>query len=209
MREAMKQLWQRREPKWIVLIEVPAIALILIVWAFRPSSLHVADVAFLVVCLLLQIGIAFLGLIPVYVKEAAIYKEALHDAQGSLAEIAQSLQDVMEPKAGVDEGFKSLQRQVEEITTTVTGVQAFLRDKIAEMEEEEARASKVAIGVRRGRPKGSTRWSRERISQEMKNLEYYLDHGGTITEFASAHDIPERTLREYRKRWLEEQEEVA
>lgn len=72
------------------------------------------------------------------------------------------------------------------------------------LEETEARVERIRIHAGRGRPRGRTAWPSDKIDREMRNLEYWLEQGGTVADFARRKGISQRTLWNYRQRWCKE-----
>jgi hypothetical protein len=93
---------------------------------------------------------------------------------------------------------------VQATKTELRDSQRILKNLQDALEQTNACVERIEVNTRRrGRPRGSTRWSPERIDLEMQNLARWLERGYTLETFAQSKGIDVSTLRRYRREWCE------
>jgi hypothetical protein len=163
------------------------------------------DIVIFAVGFIYATGYATLVLAPAY--EEAV--DELHD----MGRLGQQLIDLLQDSNArlkqrgqmQDEHISHMRDIAAALLKTTNDAQQIAQELLDRIDDSEQRAANLKIGGRRGRPAGSTKWSAAKIEQEMKNLQHYIEKGGTFEGFARNRGISERALRGYRDRWIQKQ----
>ena len=161
--------------------------------------------------LLLMMAIVQFGILPDLQRYRKGFEELLgyyRDLRDGIAEFIQDTeQDIQEIRKSLQR-IKNLQDAIAEfVQDTEQDIQGMIKNLQDTLEQTNACVERVEVNIRRrGRPRGSTRWSPERIDLEIQNLARWLERGYTLETFAQSKGIDVSTLRRYRREWCKRRE---
>jgi gas vesicle protein len=137
--------------------------------------------------------------------------EFIQDTEQDIQEIRKSLQRIKNLQDAIAEFVQDteqdIQGMIKNLQDTEQDIQGMIKNLQDTLEQTNACVERVEVNIRRrGRPRGSTRWSPERIDLEIQNLARWLERGYTLETFAQSKGIDVSTLRRYRREWCKRRE---